>query len=87
VTACAPFRPFARETGVLARVDEFGDELRLHRDDAGRYHAHRWHRDTTSPDGWRGPVCFGFSREDLVSIGEAAASLPAEPDRAKEHVT
>jgi len=72
----APFRPFERETGVLARTDEEGAELRLHRDAAGRYHVHRWHRDAASPDGWRAPVCFGFTPEDLVAMGAAAMALP-----------
>jgi len=71
-----PFRPFPRESGVLARTDEEGRELRLHRDAAGRYHANRWHRDATSPDGWRAPVCFGYSVEDLAAMGAAAVALP-----------
>lgn len=74
--SAAIYRPFRREDGVLARADVPGVELRLHRDDFGRWHAHRWHRDPSSPDGWRGPVAFGFTPEDLVAMGGAAMALP-----------
>lgn len=73
-----PFRPFRREDGVLARTDEDGSELRIHRDERGRWHPHRWHRDPTSHDGWRAPVCYGFTLEDLLALGAAVMALPVE---------
>lgn len=73
---CEPFRPFRREDGVLARVDDAGDEIRLHADGRGFWHVHRWRADPTAPDGWRGPVAFGFTPEDLVALGGAAMALP-----------
>jgi len=77
-----PFRPFRREDGVLARVDETGDELRLHHDGRGFWHVHRWRADPTSTDGWRGPVAFGFTPEDLVALGAAAMALPVVREEA-----
>ena len=71
-----PYRPFRREDGILARIDENGDELRMHRDGRGFWHAHRWRADPTSHDGWRGPVAFGFTPADLVALGGAALALP-----------
>ena len=79
---CEPFRPFRREDGVLARVDEDGGELRLHRDDRGRWHPHRWHADPTSHDGWRAPVAYGFTPEDLVALGGVAMALPVVREKA-----
>lgn len=73
-----PFRPFRREDGVLARVDESGDELRIHADGRGFWHVHRWRADPTSYDGWRGPVAFGLTVEDLVALGAAAMALSVE---------
>jgi len=80
-----PYRPFRREEGVLARADENGDQLRLHHDGRGLWHAHRWRTDPTSPDGWRGPMAFGFTPDDLVAMGAAAMALPVadEPPLAR----
>lgn len=69
-----PYRPFERTDGVLARIDENGDELRLHRNEVGLWHVARWNVDRWSHDGWRGTVAYGFTRRDLVAIG--AVVLP-----------
>jgi hypothetical protein len=68
-----PYRPFKRESGVLARVDENGDELRLHWDGVGRLHACRWRVDQTSHDGWRGPAAYDFTPADLAAMAVAVA--------------
>lgn len=70
------YRPFERESGVLARTEPDGTELRLHQGERGLWHAHRWFRDDASPDGWRGPVAFGFSLDDLAAMGAAAMAMP-----------
>lgn len=71
-----PYRPFARESGALARTEANGDELRVHRDDKGRLHPMRWHVSEWASDGWRCAVPFGYSPEDLVALGAAAMALP-----------
>jgi hypothetical protein len=66
-----PCRPFKRESGVPVRIDESGDELRLHLGEGGRYYAHRWRVDPTSQDGWRGPGACGFSPADIAAMAAA----------------
>jgi hypothetical protein len=76
-----PFQPFPREQGIFVTLDADNGELRLHRDEAGRFHAHRWRFDRfdmQNEPSWRGAVAFGLTATEIHDA-HWALSRAAEP--------
>lgn len=58
-----PAPRFNREEGLFVSADAAGEELRLHRDEKGRYEVVRWRR---HPDGgWLSPMVFWFAATEI----------------------
>jgi hypothetical protein len=76
--AAESYQPFAREEGIFVSADADGEEIRLHRDENGRFNVIRWrvHRER----GWIGPLVMWFSATEIYDM---AAALRREADGKK----
>jgi len=73
-----PYQPVDRESGALVAIDDDGDELRVHSDECGRWHARRWR---VNMGRWIGPEAAVGSKALTAEEWRACAGAIREETR------